>query len=123
MKLNNNIDVGTFAVQTLADLGYKTILAINAAEALAELEKDANRFDVVFSDVVMPGMNGIELGHEIRRRYHDLPVLLASGYSHVLAQNGTYGFELLHKPYSIEQLSRLLRKVATWQRRQRILSR
>ena len=123
VKLNNNIDVGTFAVQTLADLGYKTILAINAAEALAELEKDANRFDVVFSDVVMPGMNGIELGHEIRRRYHDLPVLLASGYSHVLAQNGTYGFELLHKPYSIEQLSRLLRKVATWQRRQRILSR
>jgi hypothetical protein len=49
-------------------------------------------------------------------------VLLASGYSHVLAQNGTYGFELLHKPYSVEQLSRLLQKVATWQRRKRIIS-
>jgi len=50
-----------------------------------------------------------------------VPVLLASGYSHVMAQNGTYGFELPHKPYAVEQLSRLLRKVATWQRRKRIL--
>ncbi|RYF07218.1 MAG: hypothetical protein EOO40_08545, partial [Deltaproteobacteria bacterium] len=56
-------------------------------------------------------------------RYHDLPVLLASGYSHVLSQNGTYGFELLHKPYSVEDLSRLLRNVAKWQRRARILGR
>lgn len=89
---------------------------------MAELSKDADCFDVVFSDVMMPGMNGIDLGREIRRKYHDLPVLLASGYSHVLAKNGTYGFELLHKPYSVEQLSRLLRKIATWQRRKRILS-
>ena len=70
----------------------------------------------------MPGMNGIDLGHEIRRLYHDLPVLLASGYSHVLAQNGTYGFELLHKPYSVEQLSRMLRKVASWRRQKRMLA-
>jgi PAS domain S-box-containing protein len=121
LVVEDNLDVGTFAVQSLSDLGYKPVLANNAQEALDELAKDASRFDVVFSDVVMPGMNGIELGHEIRRLYHDLPVLLASGYSHVLAKNGTYGFELLHKPYSVEQLSRLLRKVAVWQRRQRIL--
>ena len=119
--VEDNQDVGTFATQTLAELGYVTVWAANAEEALAELAKDAERFDVVFSDVVMPGMNGIDLAHEIRRQHHDLPVLLASGYSHVLAQNGTYGFELLHKPYSVEQLSRLLRKVATWQRRRRII--
>ena len=121
LVVEDNVEVGNFAVQTLTDLGYKTVLANNAQEALVELAKDADRFDVVFSDVVMPGMSGIDLAHEIRRQHHDLPVLLASGYSHVLAQNGTYGFELLHKPYSIEQLSRLLRKVATGQRRQRIL--
>jgi PAS domain S-box-containing protein len=121
LVVEDNVDVGTFATQTLAELGYVTVWASNAEEALAELAKDAERFDVVFSDVVMPGMNGIDLAHEIRRRHHDLPVLLASGYSHVLAQNGTYGFELLHKPYSVEDLSRLLRKVATWQRRKRIM--
>ncbi len=123
LVVEDNAAVGTFAVQTLSDLGYVPVLANNAEEALAELELDAERFDVVFSDVVMPGMSGIELGQEIRRRYHDLPVLLASGYSHVLAQNGTYGFELLHKPYSVEQLSRLLRKVATWKRRKGIVGR
>jgi PAS domain S-box-containing protein len=121
LVVEDNIDVGAIAVQSLTDLGYVPVLANNAQEALAELAKDAERFDVVFSDVVMPGMDGIELAHRIREIYHDLPVLLASGYSHVLAKNGTYGFELLHKPYSIEQLSRLLRKVANWQRRSRIL--
>ncbi|GFZ63340.1 hypothetical protein PSE10C_54290 [Pseudomonas amygdali pv. eriobotryae] len=120
LVVEDNLDVGNFAVQTLTDLGYRPVLAHNAQEALAELSQDSTRFDVVFTDVVMPGMSGIELGHEIRRLYHDLPVLLASGYSHVLAQNGTYGFELLHKPYSVEELSRLLRKVGIWQHRQRI---
>ncbi|BDL41881.1 PAS domain-containing sensor histidine kinase [Methylorubrum sp. GM97] len=121
LVVEDNADVGTFAVQTLTDLGYVTVLANNAEEALAELARDADRFDVVFSDIVMPGMSGIDLAHHIRENHHDLPVLLASGYSHVLAKNGTYGFELLHKPYSVEDLSRLLRKVATWQRRRRIL--
>ena len=71
----------------------------------------------------MPGLSGIELGQEIRRLHFDLPVVLTSGYSHVLAQNGTYGFELLHKPYLVEQLSQVLRKAASWQRRKRLIGR
>ena len=118
LVVEDNEDVGAFATQALAELGYETVLAVDAEAALIELERDAGRFDVVFSDVVMPGMNGVELGQEIRRRHQALPVLLTSGYSHVLAQNGTHGFELLHKPYSIEQLSRVLRKAAGWRQRQ-----
>ncbi|MCJ2124593.1 PAS domain-containing protein [Methylobacterium sp. J-077] len=121
LVVEDNVDVGAFATQSLAELGYVTVWAENADQALAELARDAGRFDVVFSDVVMPGMNGIDLGHEIRRRHHDLPVVLTSGYSHVLAKNGTYGFELLHKPYSVEELSRILRKVGTWRRRKGLL--
>jgi DNA-binding NtrC family response regulator len=68
---------------------------------------------------VMPGITGIELAQEIRRLYPDLPVVLTSGYSHVLAQNGTFGFELLQKPYSIEQLSRVLTTAGNWRKRQR----
>ena len=66
---------------------------------------------MVFTDVVMPRMNGVELAREIRRRRPGLPVVLASGYSHVLAEEGRHGFELLHKPYSVEDLSRVLRQV------------
>jgi hypothetical protein len=36
--------------------------------------------------------------------------VLTSGYSHVLAEEGRHGFELLHKPYAAEELSRVLRR-------------
>ena len=66
---------------------------------------------VVFSDVVMPGMSGVELGELLRVQHPALPVVLASGYSHALAENAQHGFELLQKPYSVEQLSRTLKRV------------
>jgi two-component system NtrC family sensor kinase len=114
LVVEDNAEVGTFATAALTELGYVTTLARNAADALAQLTANAAGFDVVFSDVVMPGMSGIDLAREIRRCYFDLPVVLTSGYSHVLAQNGTYGFELLQKPYSIEQLTGVLHKVGRW---------
>ena len=114
LVVEDNAEVGTFATQALTELGYNTVLAPDGASALVELGSCGERFDVVFSDVVMPGMSGIELGQEIRRLYPRLPVVLTSGYSTVLAQNGTHGFELLHKPYSIDELSRALRKVSDW---------
>ena len=114
LVVEDNPEVGKFAADALAELGYTVTLVGNAKHALEELMSDADRFDVVFTDVVMPGMTGIELAKEIRRQHFDLPVVLTSGYSHVLAQNGSYGFELLQKPYSSEQLSRILHKVGRW---------
>ena len=121
LLVEDNVDVGSFATLALDELGYRSVLAVDAEAALAELVKDAARFDVVFSDVVMPGMNGIELAQRIRGRYADLPVVLTSGYSHVLAESGTHGFELLQKPYSIEQLSHVLAKAAHARRLTRVL--
>jgi two-component system NtrC family sensor kinase len=111
LVVEDNEEVGQFASDALTDLGYTTRLVDSATHALEELAAGADRFDVVFTDVVMPGMTGIELAQEIRRRYADLPVLLTSGYSHVLSEHGSYGFELLQKPYSVEQLSRVLHRV------------
>jgi two-component system, NtrC family, sensor kinase len=116
LVVEDNVEVGKFATDALGGLGYSTTLVGNATHALEELTIDPARFDAVFSDVVMPGMSGIELAQEIRRRHHDLPVVLTSGYSHVLSQNGSYGFELLQKPYSIEQLARVLQKVGRWRK-------
>ncbi|MET0222082.1 MAG: PAS domain-containing protein, partial [Tardiphaga sp.] len=102
LLVEDNAEIGQFASQALAELGYRTLLVADAPTALAELAAGSDRFDVVFSDVVMPGMNGIELGQQIVQLYPDLPVVLTSGYSHALAQTGSAGFELLHKPYSVE---------------------
>jgi CheY-like chemotaxis protein len=111
LVVEDNADVGMFATQALTELGYETVLAMDATKALAELAARASHYNVVFSDVMMPGISGIELGQEIARLYPTLPVVLTSGYSEVLAQTGTHGFELLNKPYSIDELSRILRKV------------
>ncbi len=119
LVVEDNFEVGTFATDALVELGYATTLVGNAAEALAELAGHAESFDVVFTDVVMPGMTGIDLAKEIRRRYFGLLVVLTSGYSHLLSQNGSYGFELLQKPYSIEQLAGVLHKVGRWRSEKR----
>lgn len=111
LVVEDNVDVGTFSTQLLQDLGYETTWAAGAEEALAILVERSREFDAVFSDVVMPGMNGLDLGREIRRRYPSLPVILTSGYSDVLADDTRHGFELLQKPYAIESVSQILRRV------------
>ena len=116
LVVEDNIEVGKFATDALVELGYGTTLVENAMHALEELAAGAERYDVVFTDVVMPGMTGIELAQEIRRHYADLPVVLTSGYSHALSENGSDGLELLQKPYSIEQLSRVLHRAGRWRK-------
>ena len=112
LVVEDNKEVGEFATQLLNELGHDTRLATRADEALELLEHDAKAFDLVFTDVVMPGMSGIDLGLAIRKRWPKMRVVLTSGYSHVLAQDGRHGFELLHKPYSVESLTRILRAAA-----------
>jgi signal transduction histidine kinase/CheY-like chemotaxis protein len=108
LVVDDNPDVREFAVHMLVELGYETVQAEDGPSALATLAQDSDRFGLVFSDVMMPGMTGIELGHEIRRLYANLPVVLASGYSDALAEHGAIGFELLGKPYTLDHLSRTL---------------
>jgi CheY-like chemotaxis protein len=110
LVVEDNDQVGEFASQLLNDLGYSTLYAANADEAMAVLERERDSIDIVFSDVVMPGDSGVELGRRVRDRWPDLAVLLTSGYSHVLADDAHHGFDLLHKPYSVEELSRALRQ-------------
>jgi CheY-like chemotaxis protein len=112
LVVEDNNMVGEFAAQLLEELGYETLWAPNANAALATLEDGRDAIDIVFTDVVMPGMSGIDLAQEVRRRRPGLPVVLTSGYSHVLAEQGGHGFELLKKPYSVEALSRVLRKAS-----------
>jgi PAS domain S-box-containing protein len=110
LVVEDNASVGEFARQLLHDFGYETVWASHAAEALERLENDG-AFDLVFSDVVMPGMSGVELAAELRKRWPTVPIVLTTGYSDTLADQGAQGFELLRKPYSVEALSHILRRV------------
>ncbi len=109
LLVEDNQLVGDFAAELLADLGYANQLVGTAQEALDLISAHPDRFHIVFTDVVMPGISGIELAHTLKGLYPDLPVILTSGYSHVLAAEGNHGFTLLQKPYTVERLSRALR--------------
>ncbi|WP_407316120.1 PAS domain-containing protein [Pseudomonas sp. nanlin1] len=108
LVVEDNPEVGVFAAESLQELGYQAVWVISAEAALRTLESDWARFGVVFADVVMPGGSGLELADEIRQRYPELPVVVTSGYSHILEQHGSCGYPLMQKPYSVEQLSRVL---------------
>ncbi len=108
LLVEDNVDVAEFAFNALKGLRYGVVHAHNVDEAIAELEKDHERFSVVFSDVVMPGRSGVELGHLVKERYPSLPVILTSGYSELLAQDPNHGFTLLRKPYTLSQLAGVL---------------
>jgi len=110
LLVEDNDEVGRFSTELLEDLGYIVRRVADADAALAILKEDEFAVDLVFSDVIMPGMNGVELAGLVRERYPGLPVVLTSGYSNVLAENAHHGFELIQKPYSVELLSRILRK-------------
>jgi PAS domain S-box-containing protein len=116
LVVEDDEEVGRFSTDLLRDLGYAIKWAANAGDALAALAENELTFDLVFSDVIMPGMNGVELANVIRDRYPGLPVVLTSGYSSVLADNAHRGFELIQKPYSVESLSRTLRKAISERR-------
>ena len=107
LVVEDNPEVGQFSTEVLHDLGYRTRWVMNADAALEALADRGSAYDLVFSDVMMPGRNGVELAWDIRARYPDLPVILTSGYSSALAEEGAHGFELIRKPYSIETIAQV----------------
>jgi two-component system, cell cycle sensor histidine kinase and response regulator CckA len=87
--------------------GYTVLIATNAAEAIQLLDYDASQVDLVLTDVVLPGMSGIELASVLAERKIDLPVVLVSGYAEEELNRRSGGFamtDVLNKPYSREEL-------------------
>ena len=110
LVVEDNEVLAQITCEILEVLDYRPVWASSAAAALKLLAHDAGRFGLVFSDVVMPGMSGIEFGEQVRRQYPDLPVVLTSGYNSVMAEQGKHGFELVLKPYTSDTLSSVFRQ-------------
>ncbi len=101
--------VADLAAGMLDELGFETMIAHSAKEALQWLIH-GEKPKLVFSDIVMPGgISGIELAEKVRKRFPELPVLLTTGYSEEVG--GSHGFPVLHKPYELESLAGALEGV------------
>jgi len=103
--------VGTIAADYLEQCGCSVVRADNAEIAIETLNRRSD-IDLVFSDIAMPGMSGLELGRLVRDHYPEIPVVLASGYSDKAARAVEEGFLLLEKPYSLEAMRRSLSDLA-----------
>jgi len=63
----------------LGSNGYEILLAADGRQALHFLRSSKHGIDAVITDYEMPGMNGVELADEVKRRYPDMPILMMSG--------------------------------------------
>ncbi|MFL6858855.1 MAG: ATP-binding protein [Allosphingosinicella sp.] len=104
--VDDNEDVGALAEALCLELGHRVSRARSGAEALVLAGGTA--FDAVFTDVVMPGMSGLELAEALRQAWPDLPIILTTGFSAEIAHEGTGGLPVVFKPYKLEGLATAL---------------
>jgi CheY-like chemotaxis protein len=103
-------DVGK---RMLEELGYRVLAFNDPREALMAFERSPHLFDLVITDLNMPGMNGITLARALRAARPALPVVLCSGFAdrEATAQVKALGLEeLMTKPLSLRQLAEVVRR-------------
>ena len=108
LLVEDDAHVREFAAAQVASLGYSVVTAENGAQALVWLNSQ-EAFDLLFTDVVMPGMSGRKLAEEAVRLRPGLRVLFTSGYTeNAIVHHGRLdeGVQLLQKPYRKADLAR-----------------
>ena len=106
--------VRALIVRTVMGFGYGCLEAPEATEALRLLEQEQGHFDLVITDVVMPGMSGGQLGEVLAHRYPTLPVLYTSGFANDdIIRRGLLDASrpFLQKPFTPDDLARKIRDV------------
>jgi hemerythrin-like metal-binding protein len=113
LLVEDDAQVRRIAVRALQAAGYRAIVASTGREALDLAEREGSEFDLLLTDVIMPGLNGRELAETLRRRRPNLRVLYMSGYTQdVISQAGVLdsGIEFLPKPFTPELLQESVRR-------------
>ncbi len=104
LVVEDNTEVADFICSSLTEIGYKVAWARDGQEALRFLNETSEPFAAVFSDVVMPGISGLEMAKVMREANPLLPIVLASGYSEALLNDPGHGFAVLRKPYALRDV-------------------
>ena len=106
--------VRRFATRLLTDQGYRVVAVEDATEALSTFEQEAGEFDLVFSDVILPDGNGLDVVLHLLQQKPALKVLFASGYTDERSKSAIiqkHHFRYLAKPYAVADLLRAIRQV------------
>jgi len=114
LLVDDEESVVLFEKKMLEQLGYQVTMHVHAPEALEAFRAEPDVFDLVISDMAMPGMTGDQLAMELLTIRHDIPIIISSGFSERLnngkgAEIGIKG--LLKKPFLKSELAQTVRKV------------
>jgi len=115
LLVEDDDEVAALTGEMLEALGYTVTRVANADAALDLIATTPAGFDIVFSDVMMPGQrDGIDLSQEIRQRRPGLPVVLTTGHVEAVQHKAeALGVPVLPKPYRLKELAAALRDART----------
>ena len=95
----------------LVSLGYRVLSVGSGESALEEFRAQQDDIDLVLTDVIMPGMSGVQLISEIRKLAPDVRFILSSGYDRdtLAMEPGFNDEDLIEKPFRVESMSEAIR--------------
>jgi CheY-like chemotaxis protein len=109
LVVEDNLDSQYLVCEMLRAFGHEADGVAHPNEALDLLA--ANRYDVLFTDVSLPGMSGVDLARKALGNWPGLSVIFASGYGDTLLRHLDFPYLSLQKPYEIDQLQAALGSV------------
>jgi two-component system cell cycle sensor histidine kinase/response regulator CckA len=114
LLVEDETPVRIFSNSALVGKGYKVLEAECAESALAIVEKNGNKIDLIITDVVMPGISGPDMVKQIYKKYPNIKVIFMSGYGEdafVESFGEDRKFHFLSKPYTLKQLATKVKEV------------
>ena len=92
----------------LKRLGHRVILATDGIDALKILANQSEPVEILLTDLVMPGMGGVELAKRLKEEHQELKIILMSGYMDELsteANQALPSIPMLRKPFPLSELA------------------
>ncbi len=114
LLVEDDHDVRGYVAEILRELHYRVLEAHDADSALGLIDRNDVRVDLLLADLILPGMNGVQLAEEVKARQPEARVLIMTGYSRDAITNqwpADAGIEMLHKPLTQDALEQKVRAV------------
>jgi signal transduction histidine kinase/ActR/RegA family two-component response regulator len=114
LLVEDDHDVRGYVVEILRELHYRVLEAHDADSALGLIDRNDVRVDLLLTDLILPGMNGVQLAEEVKARQPEARILIMTGYSRDAITNQwpvNAGIEMLHKPLTRDALEQKVRAV------------
>jgi DNA-binding response OmpR family regulator len=104
--VEDNDNLRNLLQRTLEGVGFSVLPAADGEEALRWSEQHEDAIEIVVSDIVMPGLNGLELSKLIRAARPETKVLFITGFGDQFSELREYGADILEKPFLPSELVR-----------------